>query len=125
LPTDLRLVQLLGGGNGACALGDIASYADGIGPAKTLIVPHDDTGRSMAPTSLVDDAHAAGLFVHPWTFRRENAFLPLELWQGDESAPGDLAAELTAFFDLGVDGVFTDNPDIALAVRSDWARARA
>ena len=47
------------------------------------------------------DAHAHGLAVHCWTFRDEDRFRPAGL---------DAAAELRAFFDAGVDGVFADQP---------------
>ena len=101
----------------------IAEYARGIGPEKTLIVPRDSGGRSLAPTDLVQRAHAANLVVHPWTFRAENYFLPAELRRGDPSAPdhmrqhGDFAAELRAFYAAGVDGVFSDFPAAAAAAR--------
>jgi glycerophosphoryl diester phosphodiesterase len=96
----------------------IARYAEGVGPSKDYIVPRDAAGRSLSPTSFVRDAHAAGLKVHPYTFRRENQFLPLELRLGsDPNAPGNLKAEIRQFFALGVDGVFTDNPDIGVAAR--------
>lgn len=96
----------------------IAAYADGIGPDKALIVPRDQAGRSAPPTDLVSRAHAAGLKVHPWTFRAENHFLPLELRHGDSpAAHGDLDAELRQFFVLGVDGVFADFPAAAVAAR--------
>ena len=56
--------------------------------------------------------------MHPYTFRRENRFLPAELRRGaDPAAPGDLAAELRQFFALGVDGVFADFPDVAVGAR--------
>ena len=99
-------------------LRDIAEYADGVGPSKDYIVPRDAAGNSLPPTSFVDDAHAAGLVVHPYTFRNENTFLPLELRSSaDPAAYGDAAAEYEQFFELGVDGVFSDNPDTAVSSR--------
>ncbi|HSK96865.1 MAG TPA: glycerophosphodiester phosphodiesterase family protein, partial [Euzebyales bacterium] len=82
------------------------------------------------PTSLVDDAHRAGLVVHPWTFRNENMFLPVDFRQGDPSAAtylmatGDAPAEYRTYFDLGVDGLFSDYPDTAVATRTAWLRSR-
>jgi glycerophosphoryl diester phosphodiesterase len=114
------LVQLLGprGSAGPEALLAIAEYADAVGPNKAHIVPRDAAGASLAPTRFVADAHAAGLLVHPYTFRRENTFLPAELRRGeDPAAPGDLSAELRQFFALGVDGVFADFPDVAVGAR--------
>jgi glycerophosphoryl diester phosphodiesterase len=71
----------------------------------------------------VSDAHAAGLVVHPYTFRRENQYLPLELRSStDPNGIGDLQAEIQQFFALGVDGVFTDNPDIGVAARDAMRR---
>ena len=99
-------------------LASVAGYASGAGPSKDYIVPRDTTGRSLPPTTFVRDAHRAGLVVHPYTFRAENTFLPLELRSSaDPAAYGDLAAEVRQFFDLGVDGLFTDNPDRAVAAR--------
>jgi glycerophosphoryl diester phosphodiesterase len=96
----------------------VAGYADGAGPSKDYIVPRDADQCSLPPTTFVDDAHAAGLVVHPYTFRAENTFLPCELRSSADPAEyGDLAAEVRQFFALGVDGLFTDNPDIAVAAR--------
>jgi glycerophosphoryl diester phosphodiesterase len=99
-------------------LASVARYAAGAGPSKDYIVPRDATGRSLPPTTFVCDAHDAGLVVHPYTFRAENTFLPLELRSSADPAQyGDFAAEVRQFFDLGVDGLFTDNPDRAVAAR--------
>lgn len=104
-------------------LAAIREYAEGIGAEKALIIPRDRAARSLAPTDLVQRAHAARLQVHAWTFRAENYFLPAELHRGDASAPdymrqhGDFAAELHAFYDAGVDGVFSDFPAAAVAAR--------
>ena len=99
LGTELPLVQLISVAGFPLAtksgLAEIAGYAVGIGPDKRLIESN--------PT-LVDWAHALGLVVHPWTFRAD-------------SLPGGYASleeELEKFFfDYGVDGVFTDFPDVA------------
>ncbi|HYW11959.1 MAG TPA: glycerophosphodiester phosphodiesterase [Longimicrobium sp.] len=101
-------------------LAEIATYADAIGPNKALVIPRDAEGRMLPPTPLVADAHAAGLQVHPWTFRRENVFLSADFRSGDITdpaflhRPGDLRAEIAAYIEAGVDGVFSDNPDVAV-----------
>ncbi len=96
----------------------IAHYVDGIGPGTDLIVPRDAQGRSLEPTRLVADAHAAGLQVHPWTFRRENIFLPFELRNGyDPQRAGDMGTQIQQFIELGVDGLFSDNPGEAVKAR--------
>jgi glycerophosphoryl diester phosphodiesterase len=118
---DTPLIQLLNVPNGSDPFGTfgrISEYADGVGPSKELIVPRDGEGRSLEPTSFVDEAHAAGLLVHAYTFRSENAFLPLELRRGSEpAAHGDALAEYEQFYALGVDGVFSDFPETAVAAR--------
>nr|MBA3748234.1 glycerophosphodiester phosphodiesterase [Solirubrobacterales bacterium] len=129
---DVPLVQLLGGRTQRPAddartyaqlatpagLADVATYADGVGPSKDYIVPRSATGASLAPTSFVADAHAAGLLVHPYTFRNENQFLPFELRRGsDPAAWGSAIAEYEQFFGLGVDGLFSDYPDTAIEAR--------
>lgn len=83
-------------------------------------MPRDAAGTSLTPTHFVDDAHAAGLLVHPYTFRNENQFLPAELRKGtDPNAYGDAFAEDQQFFKLGVDGIFTDNADTGVAARAE------
>src|SRR5215218_3227804 len=86
-------------------LAEIAAYADGIGPNKRLIVPAGPDGRLRPPTSLVEDAHRAGLLVHPWTFRSDPVFLAPDY-------EGDAAREVEQFVELGVDGLFCDFPDV-------------
>jgi glycerophosphoryl diester phosphodiesterase len=123
--SDLPLIQLMDGEGGPAddpktsyavmaspaGLKAIATYADGIGPNKTMVIPRGTLGTLGDPTSLVRDAHAAGLKVHPWTFRRENYFLPLGDKNGlNPAGHGDLAAEIEAYLKTGIDGLFSDNP---------------
>jgi glycerophosphoryl diester phosphodiesterase len=101
----------------------IAGYARAVGVEKTMIAPRDAEGRSRPANDFVARAHRANLLVHPWTFRAENYFLPVQLRRGDPGAPdfmrqhGDLEAELKQFYALGVDGVFCDFPAAAAAAR--------
>ena len=122
---DAPLVQLLGSRTGRPAdstttyaematpagLKEIAKYADGVGPSKDYVLPDG---------AFVRHAHRAGLVVHPYTFRNENAFLPPELRRGtDPAAYGNAFAEYDRYFELGVDGLFSDNPDTAVEARED------
>ncbi|MFF1450865.1 glycerophosphodiester phosphodiesterase [Streptomyces sp. NPDC058274] len=99
----------------------IASYAQGIGPTLDLIIPKDANGNLTTPTTLVDDAHAAGLVLHPYTMRNENTFLPANFRKGtDPNAYGDVFGAFQAYFETGIDGVFSDNADTALLARADF-----
>jgi len=109
--TDHPLVRLTAGP--APDVAEIAAYADAIGPHKDQVIPRGEDGALGEPTALVDEAHAAGLLVHPWTFRPEPQFVPAGL---------DGGAELDRFLALGVDGVFADDPGAAVAARSRAAR---
>jgi glycerophosphoryl diester phosphodiesterase len=94
-------------------LAEISSYAFGIGPHKDVLIPRDSDGVLLLATPVVADAHRYGLAVHPWTFRRENFFLPSQFRRGtDPAAPGDLAGEIDRFVSAGIDGLFIDNPDL-------------
>ena len=97
----------------AQGLKDVAKYANGIGPSKGYILNFNDNG-SVQTTSFISDAHAAGLKVHPYTFRPENNFLPTPLkCSQDKPAERCLTGalkEFEAYFKAGVDGVFTDDP---------------
>ncbi|MFC7494302.1 MULTISPECIES: glycerophosphodiester phosphodiesterase [unclassified Nocardioides] len=126
--TGLPLVQLVEATGPSSVLGDpvtstglrrIASWADAIGVHKDLVLPRlPGTGAIGDPTDLVAAAHAAGLKVHVWTMRDENAFLPTGYRRGESpSDPGDSIEETQAFLDAGVDGLFTDQPDTTLEAR--------
>ncbi len=125
--TGLRLIQLMDANGGpadhaapsyaAMATPDglkaIARYAYGIGPGLAMIQNGD-----APPTTLVADAHAAGLRLHPWTFRAENVFLPLSLQIGtDPAAHGRIEDAMRRYLALGIDGFFTDFPGIGVKVR--------
>lgn len=104
----------------AAGLRDIARYADGIGPNKDVVIPRDANGFLLDPTPVVSRAHHVGLLVHLFTFRDENQFLPADFRVGsDPNAKGDAFSEYYAFFNLGIDGLFSDYPDTAIAAR-DW-----
>ena len=105
-------------------LAEVASYADGIGPWKPYIVSstnfvgdangdgkvNDADRKLLPPTDLVDRAHAHGLVVHPYTFRNEPGRLASDY-------AGDPIAEYMQFYELGVDGLFSDFADTAFAAR--------
>jgi glycerophosphoryl diester phosphodiesterase len=116
-----RRVQLVGAETpdmvGAAGLKAIASYAQGVGPDWSLVLPRIG-GELGAPTALVAQAHALGLAVHPWTVRAENHFLPEVLRRGsDPAGHGDVERLLKALYAAGVDGVFSDFPGLAAAAR--------
>ena len=100
-------------------LAGIGEYADGVGPDKNLVIPREDDGTLGEPTSFVADAHAADLLVHPYTFRNENEFLPADLRDpGEEPSDyGQAIDEQLAYWEAGVDGLFTDNPDTGVVSR--------
>jgi len=118
--TELPLIQLMSSEGGPAddlaktyaemitpeGLRAIAGYADGIGVSLDLLL--DAEG---APTGLVAAAHEAGLLVHGWTLRKENAFLPVGLRLGDHPAgQGHIALYWCQLVDSGIDGLFTDDP---------------
>ncbi|MBY0238457.1 MAG: glycerophosphodiester phosphodiesterase [Burkholderiaceae bacterium] len=119
-------------------LAEIKTYADGIGPWKRYIVSvkgsvgadgkvadingdgkiNEMDTATLPATTLVDDAHKAGLFVHPYTFRNEKRRLASDY-------KGDPKAEYKQFYALGVDGLFSDFADTALAARAEFLAERA
>ena len=102
-------------------LREIARYADGVGPEKNhFILPLDQQGQLdiANATRFVHDAHAVGLKVHPYTFRAENAFLPVNLRDGIElTTRGRIEQEIRLFLQLGIDGLFTDQVDAGVKAK--------
>ena len=97
-------------------LRQISRYADQVALCKNLMIPRNADNTLGSATSVIRDAHRAGLPVVGWTFRRENNFLPAEFRSSSDLAqPGDLIGEIRAFLDAGMDQFFTDNPDLGVA----------
>ncbi|MBT5187755.1 MAG: glycerophosphodiester phosphodiesterase [Kordiimonadaceae bacterium] len=116
LNIDIKLIQLMGGDEyykemiTQAGIKKLATYADGIGPSLGMITASDDGGETYQLTDLVKNAHAAGMDVHPYTFRKEKFATPKFV---------DSFEELLDLFlnKIGVDGVFTDFPDLAVQFR--------
>lgn len=131
--TNIRLVQLINSGSGrpydfivsgdtrtyndlvtVAGLDGINNYAAGIGPTRDLLIPRPGNVLGT-PTNLVMDAHAAGLLVHPFTFRGENNFLSNAFRVGsDPTVIGLYVDETLLYLNLGIDGFFTDHPDLGV-----------
>ena len=140
-PTDLKLAgdkRLFDYFLTPAGLAEVKTFADGIGPWKPMILPVKCTldaagackdmdgdgsfngysdSTTQAPTTLVADAHKAGLFVHEYTFRSEKGYYHLPL-----DAKGDPGVEYLQHFRLGVDGVFSDQADHAIKARADYVK---
>lgn len=123
--SDFKLVQLVSEEGGPAdepsmyysdmitpsGLVDIAKYADVVGPDIRMLF-----GPDGIPSTLAEDVHAAGLQVHAWTVRKENAFLPPVLHRGEgEGSIGDVLGMVALLQSQGVDGIFTDDPGQARA----------
>ncbi|MDR8414485.1 glycerophosphodiester phosphodiesterase [Nonomuraea sp. 3-1Str] len=101
-------------------LAKIAQYARWIGPDKSSAIPVNPDGGWGTPTTLVSDAHKAGLKIGVYTFRSENQYLPLQLRRGQAPTDhGDALAEYRAHLNLGVDAFVTDYPDAAVLAKSE------
>jgi glycerophosphoryl diester phosphodiesterase len=97
-------------------LASVRRYASWLGVETALVLPRDADGRSRAATTLIPDAHSAGLKVSIWTLRAENAFLPAELRSSEDlAAHGDMTAYARAFEGLGADALFSDFPGLVAA----------
>ncbi len=93
-------------------------------PHKSLIMGRNGAGELEGPSSLIVDAHAAGLLVIAYTCRPENYFLPANLRtqrSGREAEHGDMVAEVAAFLAAGIDGLFADYVPPAIAARDGQA----
>jgi glycerophosphoryl diester phosphodiesterase len=100
----------------------VKSYADAIGPWKPYLVKTVNDGverdgikgitindrRVVGSTGVLETAHDLGLLVHTWTFRN------------DASGYGfaDPKEEMTYYYDLGIDGLFTDFADTGVDARN-------
>ena len=105
-------------------LREVSTYAQGIAPSRHRILLRDDSQTMTGISDLVAQAHRAGLAVFPWTLRAENAFLPRHLRRGtDPAALGDAEGEARLLLALGVDGLITDSPDLAVRARAELAAA--
>jgi glycerophosphoryl diester phosphodiesterase len=96
-------------------LAEVAAYADVIAPPTRAIIPLGPDRKLTAPTSLVADAHKAGLLVHVWTFRPENLFMAADFQDGKGPEARNEAgsiAEMQAYIRAGLDGFFSDDPGL-------------
>jgi glycerophosphoryl diester phosphodiesterase len=135
-PVNIRLVQLVGENKQVPAdvvavrgqlsfgqmttptgLREMATYADVVAPPVRGVIPLDANGKLGTPTTIVADAHAAGLLVRVWTFRPENHFLAAEFKSGADAArnPAGSIAEIRRYLATGIDGFFTDDPALGRA----------
>jgi glycerophosphoryl diester phosphodiesterase len=109
-------------------LREISTYADGVGPEKYhFIIPRGADGALGAgnTTDFVRNAHACGLKVHPYTFRAENRFLPINFHSSpDPNAIGNSDEEIRLFLSAGIDGFFTDQANIGVRARDRFLAAR-
>lgn len=102
------------------ALADLADTVDGVSVDKSRILGLDALGNVSGTTSVVDDAHAAGLEIFTWTLRPENRFLARSFRRGRLRADfGDWRSEFALILETGIDAVFTDHPDLVASVRDD------
>ncbi len=99
----------------------IATFANGIGPEKFFVIPKKADGTLGAPTTLVADAHRAGLEVVPWMFRNENQFMAKDFQTSANAGDyGRAIDEIVTYLRTGIDGFFTDNPDTGVEARRQF-----
>jgi glycerophosphoryl diester phosphodiesterase len=126
-PTMLQLVNDLAVHDALLSpagLREVSTYAQGIAPSRHRILLRDEHQNLTGISDVVHAAHEAGLQVVPWTLRAENAFLPRHLRRGtDPAGLGDADAEARLLLALGVDGLITDHPDVAVRAREELVPA--
>jgi glycerophosphoryl diester phosphodiesterase len=106
-------------------LATLASEVDGVSVARKLILELDRAKKAVGVTDLVERAHAAGLEVYCWTLRAENKFLAKNnRTPGDAGNLGNWRREFELIMGTGIDGVFADQPDLAVAARASLAASR-
>ncbi|GAA5161566.1 glycerophosphodiester phosphodiesterase [Ornithinimicrobium tianjinense] len=99
----------------------VDAQVDGVGPEMTMVISREADGSMGADTGLVDRAHDARLTVHPYTMRAENTFLYTDFRSSaDPIAHGDMIGQITAMLEVGVDGFFTDQPDLGRQAVDAW-----
>ena len=122
-PTMLQLVDDAGEDDHLvtpAGLREVSTYAQGIAPSRHRILRRDADQAMTGVSDLIAQAHRAGLAVVPWTLRPENAFLPQHLRRGEAvSGTGDMQTEARLLLALGVDGLITDAPEIAVRARQE------
>jgi len=105
-------------------LREVSTYAQGIAPSRHRILRRDADQTLVGISGLVHEAHRAELTVLPWTLRAENAYLPRHLRRGtDPASRGDAEGEARLLLALGVDGLITDSPDVAVRAREELLAA--
>lgn len=109
----------------ASGMKKIAKYADSVGLCKNVMIPKKKDGSLDKPSAAIKNAHDAGLEVTGWTFRAENSFLPTNFKSSANPAEiGDMKGEIKAFLAAGMDHVFSDQPDLAVAAVREFEQGR-
>ncbi|WP_159085843.1 glycerophosphodiester phosphodiesterase family protein [Aeromicrobium chenweiae] len=126
--TDLPTVQLVCSSAELMRLGgleQISTYAAALAVHKNMVVRPATSRSPRRESRLVERAHGAGLAVYAWTLRSENRYLPPSLRTGMDDEIGFADPEYRALLDAGIDAVFSDHPDTAVACRDRWVSRRA
>jgi glycerophosphoryl diester phosphodiesterase len=103
---------------------DVASHPEFACRKKLQVIPRKADGTLGCTTTLVTDTHHAGLVVHPYTFRAESNFLPVDYQSS--AVPTDYGRaidERITYLRAGLDGLFTDQADIGVVARAEFRAA--